>query len=119
MHKTMTMERAKVKKRTLKRGRHSFCLSFPVRAREQPQWSDRSAELMISRPPMCENRYHPKGNNPWEWARNKAIGHQKNITPPASHQVKACKKDSLLKFITSLKVRNAKTAVDASHQALS
>ncbi len=36
-------------------------------------------------------------------------------TPPASHQVKACKKNSLLEFITSLKVRNAKTAVDANH----
>ncbi len=50
------------KKVTLKSGRHSFCLSFPARAQEQPQWSDRSAESMISRPPMCGNCYHPKGN---------------------------------------------------------
>ncbi len=28
---------------------------------------------------MCGNRNHPEGNNPWEWARNKAIGHQKDI----------------------------------------
>ncbi len=79
MHKTLTMEQAKVKKRTLERGRHSCCLSFLARAQEQPQWSDRSAESMISRPPTCGNRNHPMGNNPWEWAKNKAIGHQKDI----------------------------------------
>jgi hypothetical protein len=40
-----------------------------------------------------------------------------STTPPASHQAKACKKNSLLEFITSLKVRIAKTAVDANRQS--
>jgi hypothetical protein len=38
-------------------------------------------------------------------------------TPPASHQVKACKKNSLLEFITSLKVRNATTAINAENSS--
>ncbi len=37
MPKTLTMEQAKVNKKEHSRGRHSFCLSFPARAREQLQ----------------------------------------------------------------------------------
>ena len=61
-------------------------------------------------------------NPPTRWCKTTATNwihaHGKeSMTPPASHQVKACKKNSLLEFITSLKVRNDNTAIDAKHQA--
>jgi hypothetical protein len=107
MHKKQTMEQAKVKKGTLKRD-----------AREQTQQRDRSAELMISRPPTCGNRNHPKGNNPWEWARNKAIGHQKDIhNTICISSGESMQEDQSIRIFTFLKVRNARTAVDANHHA--
>ncbi len=65
------------------------------------------------------------GTNPWEGVgqehelKTKQLATRKTaMTPPASHQMKACKKNSLLEFITSLKVRNATTAVDAKNSSL-
>jgi hypothetical protein len=51
IHKTLTMEQAKVEKGTLKRGRHSFCLSFPekrVRAATTEQQISRIDDHLAS-----------------------------------------------------------------------
>jgi hypothetical protein len=40
-------------------GRHSFCLSYPDKWQEQPQRSDISTVLQISRHLTDENRYQP------------------------------------------------------------
>ena len=95
----------------------AFVFLFRQYAQEQPQWSDGTSESTFSWFPTCENRYPPI-----RWGKTTATdwvhAHgTESTTPPASHQVKACKKNSLLEFITSLKVRNANTAIDAKNSS--
>jgi hypothetical protein len=46
-------------KKDIVRGRHNFCLSYLAKWQEQPQWSNISTVLQMSKHLMDENCYQP------------------------------------------------------------
>ena len=62
------------------RARHSFCLSYPARWREQPQRSNRNAFLQLSNPPV-----HRRCSRLLPVRQTNGLCHQPLISCPACH----------------------------------
>ena len=118
MHKTLTMEQAKVNKKNIRGADIAFVFLFQ---RERESSRNGATEHQSRRSlgfPRVGTATVPRVTTLGSGQGTKQLATRKtSMTPPASHQVKACKKNSLLEFITSLKVRNANTAIDAKNSS--